>query len=294
MAFNGVLHQVRKDSSLKAALFASASVSLGEEIMLCVDAAFAQDSAIDEVGLVFSAAEPSAVGGAAALSDGDAVTRRRAVARASVVLHEHKLGLAFSALPALYSAARALFMRRPLADGVAARATRSMLLVNADCYVAWAMRKRLVVRSAATAEGEIALCDLVLTQHPKSMETWTHREWALRRALGESADASQRASLGAGAGASAIGGVGGGSNTRSGGSAAAAPARAQLALLQRELRACAKACSDYPRNYYAWTHRLRVCRRLAHGAASLVAMVSFLLFTVIFYANLAHSLTRSP
>jgi len=270
MAFNGVLHSVKKDSKLKGALFAAASDALGVEVLTCVDAAFAEDPAIDEVGLVFG---PPLVAENPAEELEATATRHRAIARASVVLHEHKLGLAFAALPALYSAARSAFRRNLCAgaeaDAAALRATRSMLLVNADCYVAWARRKRALLaegggdasNTAAAAERELDFTTLVLTQHPKSMETWAHREWALQRALSESAESARRALDPSSSDDS---------SSRSS-SSTTATARRALRLLQRELRVCAKACTDYPRNYYAWTHRLRVCRRLAHGAHKLVA-----------------------
>lgn len=59
------------------------------------------------------------------------------------------------------------------------RATRALLLVNANHYAAWAARRSLVSRLQRTREKELSLSSLILTKHPKSAQTWEYRRWLL-------------------------------------------------------------------------------------------------------------------
>ena len=123
-----------------------------------VNACFAADSAIDELGFVLP---PHA-----------------ALDRAGVLHAAHKLGLSFARLAPL--AAHAFdTLRVAMATDDAARvhcASRALLLVNADHALALAARRRWLRDAAA----ERALVDLLQSKHAKAGELWLHRRLLLR------------------------------------------------------------------------------------------------------------------
>ena len=146
-----------------------------------------------------------------------------------------KLGIAFHAIPPLYEyALTALKAMRRSAQDVAGwsadevrRAldlTQAVVLINAECYTAWTVRKAVLVRHAALwpgAAAELPFVALVLRKHPKSEEAWSHRQWLVKRL--------------------AAGDV----------------------VPEREFRLCEECGERHPRNYYAWAHRAFVASRLA-------------------------------
>ncbi|DAZ93714.1 TPA: hypothetical protein N0F65_009640 [Lagenidium giganteum] len=196
-----------------------ASTSLLER----VNELFAEDPDIDEIGLVFG------------LEEAD-VTAENAF-----VLEEHKLGVAFAAGAALFREARTLF--HPLnakwrvvqgaMDGEQQQSvlspdeqnrllacTRSMLLICADCYTAWNTRKAFVVAGKLTTAQEIKFCNLVLSLHPKSIDTWAYRRWlATRLVTSQCDDAELRC------------------------------------FFQQQVELCALLAERQARNYHAWSFR---------------------------------------
>lgn len=134
----------------------------------------------------------------------------------------------FGALAALKAA-----QGRAACTGTVDKASRAIVLLNGHNDYAWNARRQLfceALRSATSDasasvvyEREIALNDLVLTKHPKTDETWAYRQWAT----------AQRYPL----------------------------AELPAVVVERELDACSRAAAAYPRNYYAWQHRLWVLGR---------------------------------
>lgn len=93
-------------------------------------------------------------------------------------LADHKLAIAFHAVPRLYAYALERLLERG-SDRV--RATRTVLLVNADCLTAWNERKRLVAEGALAPADEVRFTALVFSKHPKCVEGWAHRRWAIAK-----------------------------------------------------------------------------------------------------------------
>ena len=116
------------------------------------------------------------------------------------------------------------------------RVTRAVVLVNSEHMTAWNHRKRKIVHEgngvdaegkATLLRGELALTALVLTVRAKSPETFSHRRWAVERLVTMSDTANRQA------------------------------------LVEEERRVCLSAADHYARNYYAWTHYLRVSRSVS-------------------------------
>jgi protein prenyltransferase alpha subunit repeat containing protein 1 len=57
-----------------------------------------------------------------------------------------------------------------------------VLLINADNYTAW-NRRKVHYLSTHNALSELEFCDLVLSKHPKSGETWAHRMYVIKTYL---------------------------------------------------------------------------------------------------------------
>ena len=253
----------------------------------CLNAIFKADPLIDEVGYVFGSRDE---GGA---SSGSATS----------FLHdagEHKLGIVGEHVSALYSDFFGAFRRNkagPMAprlsrlgrggdgssDSDEASAShlleeaRAVLLLNPDCTTAWNTRKRHLISSAVEGgrggrggveaapaaralKNELRFLDLVFTQHPKKNDAWVHRRWVvdelvpqLLRQRGTAAEREQQQQQQQdGEGEDEL-----------------------LRALEHEFRICEKAARDYPRNYFAWTHRILVGRHLVMaGPVALQAEVS--------------------
>lgn len=177
------------------------------EILNELDAAFAADPMIDELGFMFGY-EPSAI-----------------------VLTEHKLGVSTKYLKPLF---RYVSGRLRELLGVKAqvgqnwfllhaeelvRLSRAALVVRADNPLALNLRKQLIESSTfLDAMAELHLLQLLFMVHPKSPSCWEHRRWCLVRAY----------------------------------PVFPLPTEA----LETELALTARMADCYPRNYYAWTHRL--------------------------------------
>jgi Protein prenyltransferase alpha subunit repeat len=104
---------------------------------------------------------------------------------AAIRVSAHALGVASWALSPLYRAAKA----RIASSRNDVRAATAMLVATPDYATAWAIRREEIMRrtqkaaeieSDAAADDELALCALILSRSPKSVEAWTHRSWVLR------------------------------------------------------------------------------------------------------------------
>ena len=51
-------------------------------------------------------------------------------------------------------------------------ATQVVVLINAECYTAWAVRKACLGLGLHSAALELSFLSLVLRKHPKSEEAW--------------------------------------------------------------------------------------------------------------------------
>jgi protein prenyltransferase alpha subunit repeat containing protein 1 len=68
--------------------------------------------------------------------------------------------------------------------------TRTILLVSADNYTAWNIRKKIITLDLDNGtnpntmlDDEVTFMNLVNSKHPKSGESWEHRNWVLRTLL---------------------------------------------------------------------------------------------------------------
>lgn len=74
-----------------------------------------------------------------------------------------------------------------------------MLLVNADHYTAWNIRKHLLRTGHAyeadwNLKAEMRLLNLIFSKHPKSGEAWSHRRWVLNQLPGFESDQALKGS----------------------------------------------------------------------------------------------------
>jgi protein prenyltransferase alpha subunit repeat containing protein 1 len=140
-----------------------------------LDAAFARDPLIDELGFIVDDLSDDDD------DDSDAVVARPASER--LLLVEHKLGVPFAALAPLSLYAMQLLRSAPADDDRSLlSASRAILIVSADQSAAWHVRKRLLLKalSLESVDGELAFVALLLTKHPKSGEAWSHRRWLVQ------------------------------------------------------------------------------------------------------------------
>jgi hypothetical protein len=112
--------------------------------------------------------------------------------------------------------------------------TRTLLLINADHYTAWNIRKQLMISQHITYTHELSLLSLIYTKHPKSGEAWAHRRWVL-----EKIDTFRKHDTKATTTAT----------TTTPASLYSHP------LYQAEILICERTAELYPKNYYAWVHR---------------------------------------
>lgn len=194
------------------------------EVVADIDAAFASDPAIDELGVLMTAAPPN------------------------LVLIEHKLGLSYEILKPLFSYTLTEFyalsreakradkniFNSVIADKLL-RLTRAALLVKGDMPMLYNLRKTVLLENHSTSSvgAELAFLGVLFTKHPKSPSSWHHRRWCLK----ELYSCRQRES-----------------------GKAFPDFETQIELsaidLDTELNICTKMSESYPKNYYSWMHRL--------------------------------------
>lgn len=206
-------------------------------------AALRSDPLIDEIGLLLDMPPPAAT---AAAPDGPGTHNITVVA-------EHKLGIAVWALKPMFKYAMPLFMElmaklrrlhpghleegrslQPGSDvaGIAAEAvslSSAILIVKGDIPIVHNFRKELLQAGVLELEAELVFLSMLFSRHPKSPSAWEHRRWCLRRL------AQQRRGY-------------------EEGDAEAVEIPAASIAIEAEL--CRRSAEAYPKNYYAWMHRL--------------------------------------
>jgi hypothetical protein len=88
---------------------------------------------------------------------------------------EHKLAVAYFAIPPLLHAANAALFDPNIRKEEYQIATKCVLVLNADSYTAWNLRKKFVAISPQNLRDELKFTSFILTKHPKSIETWVQR-----------------------------------------------------------------------------------------------------------------------
>ena len=96
-----------------------------------------------------------------------------------------------------------------------------------DMPLAIAVRKELIVRNLLDPQSELKLIELIFPRHPKAPSLWQHRRWCLNR-LEYFIEKCQ----------------------------------IPVQIINNELRLCSHLCDIYPKNYYAWCHRLWLARMM--------------------------------
>jgi protein prenyltransferase alpha subunit repeat containing protein 1 len=220
----------------------------GGALLRQLDALFAKDPFIDELGLVQSVDifTNSPQGQALELEAADANAAAQQLQQ-GFILTEHKLGIAFWAIPLLFHASNDLFgelyslfkANEATSEQVQLLigALRCLLLINADHYTAWNARKQLLLSNQLQYAEEMRFLDLLFSKHPKSGESWAHRRWVLQVLWKQTP-----------------------------------PAHAGYyvdPLFKNELQQCSKAAERYPKNYYAWTHRKWLMSRCVDDVSAL-------------------------
>uniref|UniRef100_A0A7S2SV50 Protein prenyltransferase alpha subunit repeat-containing protein 1 n=1 Tax=Rhizochromulina marina TaxID=1034831 RepID=A0A7S2SV50_9STRA len=137
-------------------------------------------------------------------------------------VQEHKLAISRACLQTLFYQGVSKLEDPQWADA----ATRAVLLSSGDHYVAWHRRKLLVMQRAVDLEQELRLTAVVFSLRPKAGNAWSHRRFVAAEV------------------------------------AATATPGDLSTLWREELQVCAVLAHRSARNYYAWTHRLWVARRL--------------------------------
>lgn len=102
-----------------------------------------------------------------------------------------------------------------------ARATRVLLIIKGDFPIVYICRKKLLEDNYISLNEEIPFLALIFQNHPKSPSGWQHRRWCICRSKLYISSRSL-----------------------------------SLSELETERELCRAMCERYPKNYYAWTHRL--------------------------------------
>ena len=136
--------------------------------------------------------------------------------------------------------------------------TSCLLLCCPDNSTAWADRKRAIEfyvkyeigheneSFAITLKSELSLLDLLFSQHSKAPSSWAHRKWINRLLVKAFVD------------------------THTG---TEASWNRLFKWADHEVMICAKVAESFPKNYYAWTHRITTMKILKeiwsnHGGQS--------------------------
>lgn len=115
-------------------------------------------------------------------------------------------------------------------------ASVGLLVVRGDLPMVYNTRKQLISTGYIDTTKEIMFLRVLFSLHPKSASGWEHRRWCLQRLLDNEKQLKA-------------------ANKTS-------PSTFSQICLKEEVSICARAASDYPKNYYAWTQRLWLLRCL--------------------------------
>lgn len=140
--------------------------------------------------------------------------------------------------------------------------TRAGVIFAPDNYLFWNTRRRELANTRDTKklEDEMQFLDTLTSLHPKREGLWIQRYWILRREVDhiDDEDIFRR-------------------------------------ILSRETQICTRAASLYRRNYYAWTHRLRVAKMAGSSRENfinneLTSLISFVKRNMSDYSAWNHRL----
>ena len=116
--------------------------------------------------------------------------------------------------------------------------TSCLLLVCPDNATAWADRKRALLAQQASNteigddsliwEDELRFLNLLMTKHTKAPTSWFHRKYVFLKIMNHHKEFVEEL----------------------------------FALTRNEIKLCISVADRYPKNYYAWTHRIYVLHRL--------------------------------
>eukprot|EP00475_Leptophrys_vorax_P006981 TRINITY_DN14387_c0_g1_i1.p1 TRINITY_DN14387_c0_g1~~TRINITY_DN14387_c0_g1_i1.p1 ORF type:complete len:371 (+),score=85.96 TRINITY_DN14387_c0_g1_i1:285-1397(+) len=143
------------------------------------------DPDVSELGLIVSAEEVLK-----SVGNPQSTSAAKSDASSPFLLIEHNLGISFWCIGKLAKYTWASFnelVKTPPQDIIGKHATkahqltRTILLINADHYTAWNIRKQLLIHGEITAQTELKLSNLIFSKHPKSGESWAHRRWVIER-----------------------------------------------------------------------------------------------------------------
>jgi len=116
------------------------------------------------------------------------------------------------------------------------QATSCLLLVCPDNATAWADRKRALLCLQLTHSTrqlwtkELWFVNLVMTKHSKAPTAWFHRKYVFQKIVDETTSIDNL-----------------------------------MDLVRNEIKVCIRVADRYPKNYYAWTHRIYIVQRLKGG-----------------------------
>jgi protein prenyltransferase alpha subunit repeat containing protein 1 len=165
----------------------------------------------------------------------------------NIVLVEHKLGISMAVLKPLFKYGitelqqqRSVLCKTadqitPVEAKLICDLSRAILLVKGDFPPAINARKIMIVHGTLSAEKEVKFLDVIFSKHPKSPSAWHHRRWCLLRLFCH-ASTNQGANEGTPYSFSSV--------------------------VDQEVALCERMCDLYPRNYYAWNHRLWLAQQM--------------------------------
>lgn len=212
-----------------------------------IDAAFTNDPNIDELGIVMSPHPPGP----------------------ALVCVDHKLGLSMSIIKPLFKFCIIRFHSTlsDLAKGhlklyesetmnMMNSLTRALLLVKGDLPLAFNVRKQLILNGTClTVDSELSFLKMLFTKHPKSPTGWQHRRWCLlvrwksprtQPSLNQQKESVDQFEIPWSLPTEDV----------TVGSQSITPSVLQPSEMTEELELCRFMADVYPKNYYAWMHRL--------------------------------------
>ncbi|KAL4227340.1 Protein prenyltransferase alpha subunit repeat-containing protein 1 [Mactra antiquata] len=192
--------------------------------------------------------------------------------KSPIVLVEHKLGLELWCVKILFQYSyRSLMAWRNkkaskfLAPQELSLLTRSVVLINPECYTVWNIRKEMIESGDISITDDLKLNSIVLTKHPKSSETFMHRRWVLSRFIENHLQSSQGSTCSTGSGIDGFVSIEGidlnvdlaaqnqlhAQNGEDNGQVG----NDYHKQMKLEINVCTSSADKYPCNYYAWSHR---------------------------------------
>ncbi|XP_032224450.2 protein prenyltransferase alpha subunit repeat-containing protein 1 [Nematostella vectensis] len=201
----------------------------GEMYFNILNTAFIQDPAIDEVDFIFC---PKC---------------KEEQSKDAMVVIGHKLGIRSWCIRPMYMYAYHRLLRKHRHCRVKNQSTenltateldqlsRAVVLLSAECYSAWNIRKELVSSGLLSVDCDLHISTLVLTKHPRSAEAFAHRKWLINyftKQKGKSTFCQE--------------------------------------WLREEIIVSQQAAERYPDNYVAWSHRGWVADRFIDSKKKLL------------------------